>query len=103
MSCETVWPITIKTVALSWSPGLQTFFVAFAMLWTYPIQKSSHSARRKYFSKTGQDEGVKKFGKLSRKATTLYLILPARASNFNHGFYNALDLLSPKIKTLSQC
>ena len=33
------------------------------------------------------------------KTTTLYLIFTAQASNFYH---NALDILSPKIKMLSQ-
>ena len=37
-----------------------------------------------------------------RKATALYLILANQVSNFYHGFYNALDIFSPKTKMLSQ-
>ena len=36
------------------------------------------------------------------KRPFLYLVLAAKASNFYHGFYNTLDIFSPKIKMLSQ-
>ena len=97
-SGQTVRPIKINTVALfylviaAWSSN---FFVAFTMLWTYCIRSKNEVA--KFFSHLGQDRGVKN----DRKATALYLIFAAQASNFYHGFYNALDIFSPKIKTLS--
>ena len=34
------------------------------------------------------------------KRPLLYLIIAAQASNFYHGFNNALDIFSPKIKML---
>ena len=36
------------------------------------------------------------------KRLLLHPILATQASNFYHGFYKALDIFSPKIKTLSQ-
>ena len=38
--------------------------------------------------------------KIAIKRPLLYLMLAAQASTFYHGVYNAVDIFSPKIKTL---
>ena len=58
---------------------------------TYPLK--SRSVRSKYFSHLGQDRGV--------KSICIIPIFAAQASDFYDGFC-ALDIFSPKIKTLSQ-
>ena len=79
-------------------PSLQTSFVDFTILGL--IQSKNEVAPLEVRNRLKTD-GVKNFADQDRKATILYLIFAAQASNF-YDFYNVLDILSPKIKMLSQ-
>ena len=46
-----------SSATLSWLSSLQTFFVAFNVLWTYSVQKLSQFVRSKYFFLNCQDGG----------------------------------------------
>ena len=84
-----------------WPPSLQTFFVAFTMVWTYLVQKGSRCVRS-IFQKSTKTE-VKTFQLIKiEKRQLLYLILAAQGLHFYHDFYNDLDIFIPKIKKLSQ-
>ena len=104
-SGQTVWPIKIKTVALlyfyilSWLPSLQTSFVCFGHIQSI---NEVTPAEVSIFQKLAKIEVSKISTDQDRKATSLYLIFAAQASNFYHGFYDASDIFSPKIKTLCQ-
>ena len=96
MSGQTVRPIN-SSVFLSYHHLVfKLLFLAFTMLWPYPVQNEVALLEVSNFQKL--DGGVKKFGRPRSKST---LSLQPR-SNFYHGIYNALDIFSPKIKTLSQ-
>ena len=58
-SVHTVWPVKIKTVAVLYLTILQTFVVAFTMLWAYLVKKRSRSVRN-IFKKSAKSE-VKTF------------------------------------------
>ena len=89
-SSRVVWPIELEKrdshPTLLFSPGHEHYFLL--------LQCSGYVQ-----AKNGVDlVEVSIFYKLEKKS----IILSDQASNFYHDFYNALDIFSPKIKTLSQ-
>ena len=62
----------------------------------------SRSVKVNIIQKSAKTEESKIWPTKIDKRPLLYLILAVQSSNFYHGFYNALDISSPKTETLSQ-
>ena len=99
MSGQTVQPIKIKIVPLFYLIKAEIF--VYLLLCFGHIQSKNKVTLLKALFQNREDRGEKISADQDTKATTFNLILAAQASNFYHGFCNALDIFSPKIKTIS--